>query len=94
MLRKLSAPNIQRIKGIYAIAAMLQQVFLRLRIFLGGHALTEAVASAFHTITNTKLQELGHRCFSSALFAPLPFPEFPIGNPKPPLPNRRRENTG
>lgn len=91
MLRKLSAPNIQRIKGICAIAAMLQRVVLRLGIFLGGLVLLEAVASAFHTIS--KLQELGHRCFSSALFAPLPFPEFPIGNPKPPLPNRRRGNT-
>lgn len=61
MLRKLSAPNIQRIKGISAIAAMLQQVLLRLEIFLGELVLSEAVASAFHTIT--KLQELGHRCF-------------------------------
>ena len=61
MLRKLSAPNIQRIKGICAIAAMLQQVVLRLEIFLGGLVLSETVASAFHTIT--KLQELGHRCF-------------------------------
>ena len=80
MLRKLSALNIQRIKGICAITATLQQVLLRLGIFLGGLVLSEAVASAFHTIS--KLQGLGHRCFSSALFAPLPFPEFPIGNPK------------
>lgn len=61
MLRKLSALNIQRIKGICAITATLQQVLLRLGIFLGGLILSEAVASAFHTIT--KLQELGHRCF-------------------------------
>lgn len=72
MLRKLSAPNIQRIKGIYAIAAMLQQVFLRLGIFLGGHALTEAVASAFHTIT--KLQELGHRCFFICIICAVAIP--------------------
>lgn len=44
----------KRIKGIYAIAAMLQQVLLKLGIFLGGPVLSEAVASAFHTIT--KLQ--------------------------------------
>lgn len=44
MLRKLSAPNIQRIKGICAIAATLQQVLLRLGIFLGGLILSEAVA--------------------------------------------------
>ena len=61
MLRKLSAPNIQRIKGICAITATLQQVLLRLGIFLGGLILSEAVASAFHTIT--KLQGFGHRCF-------------------------------
>ena len=44
MLRKLSAPNIQRIKGICAITATLQQVLLRLGIFLGGLILSEAVA--------------------------------------------------
>lgn len=44
MLRKLSALNIQRIKGICAITATLQQVLLRLGIFLGGLILSEAVA--------------------------------------------------
>ena len=44
MLRKLSTPNIQRIKGICAITATLQQVLLRLGIFLGGLVLSEAVA--------------------------------------------------
>lgn len=40
---------------------MLQQVVLRLGIFLGGLVPSETVVSAFHTIS--KLQELGHRCF-------------------------------
>lgn len=48
MLRKLLTPNIQRIKSISAIGAMLQQVLLRFGIFLCGLVLAKAVSSAFH----------------------------------------------
>lgn len=81
MLRKLSAPNIQRIKGICAIAAMLQQVVLRLEIFLGGLVLSEAVTSAFHTIT--KLQGFGHRCFFICIIRAVAIPIPWISNRQP-----------
>ncbi len=81
MLRKLSASNTQRIKGICAIAAMLQQVVLRLGIFLGGLFLSEAVASAFHTIS--KLQELGHRCFFICIIRAVAIPIPWISNWQP-----------
>ena len=48
MLRELFAPNIQRIKSICAIGAMLQQVLLRFRIFLCGLVFAKAISSAFH----------------------------------------------
>ena len=49
MLRKLLTPNIQRIKSIRAIGAMLQQVLLRFRIFLCRLVLSEPIATALHT---------------------------------------------
>ena len=48
MLRKLFTPNIQRIKSIRAIGAVLQQVLLRFRILLCGLVFTETVSSTFH----------------------------------------------
>lgn len=81
MLRKLSAPNIQRIKGISAIAAMLQQVLLRLGIFLGGLVLSEAVATTLHPIS--KLQELAHRCFFICIIRAVAIPIPWISNWQP-----------
>ena len=49
MLRKLLTANIQRIKSICSIGAMLQQVLLRFRILLCGLVFTEAIAIAFHS---------------------------------------------
>ena len=48
MLRELLTPNIQRIKSICAIGAMLQQILFWLWIFLCGLVFAEAIASAFH----------------------------------------------
>ncbi len=49
MLRELFTPNIQRIKSISAIGAMLQQVLLLFGIFLCGLVFAKAIATAFHT---------------------------------------------
>ena len=49
MLRKLLTPNIQRIKSIRTIGAMLQQVLLRFRILLCRLVLSETISSTFHT---------------------------------------------
>ena len=48
MLRKLLTPNIQRIKSICAIGAMLQQVLLRFRILLCRLIFAKAISSTFH----------------------------------------------
>ena len=48
MLRKLFTPNIQRIKSIRAIGAVLQQILLRFRILLCRLVFAKAVSSAFH----------------------------------------------
>ena len=49
MLRKLLTPNIQRIKSIRAIGAVLQQILLRFRILLCRLVLSKAISSTFHT---------------------------------------------
>jgi len=48
MLRKLFTPNIQRIKSIRAIGAVLQQILLRFRILLSRLILSETVSSTFY----------------------------------------------
>ena len=48
MLRKLLTPNIQRIKSIRAIGAVLQQILLRFRILLCRLILSETVSTTFH----------------------------------------------
>ena len=49
MLRKLLTPNIQRVKSIRAIGAVLQQILLRFWILLCRLVLSETVSSTFHT---------------------------------------------
>ena len=51
MLRELFTPNIQRIKSISAIGAMLQQVLLWFGIFLCGLVFAKAVSSTFPPCT-------------------------------------------
>ena len=48
MLRKFLTPNIQRIKSIRAIGAVLQQILLRFRILLCRLVLSEPVATTFY----------------------------------------------
>ena len=48
MLRKLFAPNKQRIEGIRAVSTMLKQVLFRFRILLCGLVFAEAVSPTFH----------------------------------------------
>ena len=48
MLWEFLAPNIQRVKSIRAIGAVLQQVLLRFRILLCRLILSETVATTFH----------------------------------------------
>ena len=49
MLRKLLTLNIQRVKSIRAIGAVLQQILLRFRILLCRLVFAETVSTAFHT---------------------------------------------
>ena len=51
MLRELLAPDIQRIKGICAIDAMLQQIILGFGILFCRFVFAETVATAFNTHT-------------------------------------------
>ena len=48
MIREFFAPNIERIKGICAVGAVFEEVFLRLGKFLTTFVLSETVAAAAH----------------------------------------------
>ena len=49
MLRELLTADVQRVESIRAVGTMLEQVFLRLRLFLHGLVLAEAVSTPFHS---------------------------------------------